>query len=265
MTPGVGSKTETAMAADPARMRVPTITCCLLMGVLLDQVVTGSSDFRARKGLSTTTVARPARGNTDGGFRGRPGSVREPRAAKYKGMGRASTSRSVDKKLAGRYAPDRLSPGFRRVFRGRDGRSRRRRSRRPPTRTVPPTAPITTLRQRELKRLVASRWTLPALVESRHRFFLPRRDEPTPILSLLVDDELAARAVHGRGTRVWHPPAQCSGPTLCSQRTQMGQVMFACCVLPQAQQLLVASPLFLERTDHIRFVGAVPPSQFGPE
>ena len=37
------------------------------------------------------------------------------------------------------------------------------------------------------------------------------------------------------------------------------------CCSAGAQQLLLASPLFRERTDHIGFVGAVPPSQFGPE
>ena len=259
MTPGVGSKTETAMAADPARMRVPAITCCLLMDALLEQVVTGSSAFRARKGLSTTTVARPARGNTDGGFVGGP--------ARCASLGRRSTREWDEpqplapstKSLRGgmhRSPSARVSTRF---FQGTtDGLDDLQLATRP---TLPPTAAITTLRQRELKRLVASRWTLPALVESRRRFFLRagmNRPRSYPFWSMM-------NSQRGRCTRIWHPwPSLSSRPTPCSQCTQMGQVMFACGVVPQSRNSS-SWQVRCSLSGLTAFVAVVPPGDIGRE
>jgi hypothetical protein len=199
--------------------------------------------FRPRKGLSTTTIASLARRRAwDDDAYGPEPSPLVASCIRDSGMRRWKTYDGPSSFVE--QSPDthqdvgvqpRRGGGFDAFFRGRDGRSRRRRSRRPPTRpTVPPTGAMTTLRQRKLQRLSASRWTLPTSVEGRRRSFLPCRDEPTPMLSILVDDEPAARTVHRRGTRVRHPPDRCSGPTPCSRRTRMGQVIFACGVVPQA-------------------------------
>ena len=112
-----------------------------------------------------------------------------------------------------------------------------------------------------------SRWMLPALEENRRRFFLPRRDEPTPILSLRVDDEPPARTVRRCGTRAGHLswPARSGGPTPGSRRTLItGQVMFACGGVLQAHN----SPVWRVRCSMsglTAFVAVVPPGDIGRE
>jgi hypothetical protein len=171
----------------------------------------------------------------DGGFVGGPARRAILARRSTRGWGEPQPLAPSTGALRGGMHPIAFRQGFDAFFRGRGGRSRRRRSRRPPIRpTVPLTGAISTRRRSELKRLVTSRWTFPALVERRRRFYLPRGDEPTPILSLLVDAESTAQTVQRRSTRPWHPPARCSGPTPCSQRTLMPQVIFACGVVPQA-------------------------------